>query len=95
VNDRALLARVIRHGALRVPEITFDFWAIEALTTALGRGDVRSRRPRDQSVTAVMLGLCACVVPLLLQLWVRRSAAGAYSLAVVGVGLFGTMAALI
>jgi uncharacterized membrane-anchored protein len=36
VNDRALLARVIRHGALRVPEITFDFWVIKALTTAMG-----------------------------------------------------------
>ncbi len=36
MNDRTLLARLIRHGALRVPEMTVDFWVIKALTTAMG-----------------------------------------------------------
>jgi hypothetical protein len=46
-------------------------------------------------VIAVVLGLCGFVVALLLQLWVRRWAAWAYSLAVAGVGLFDTMAGLV
>lgn len=42
-----------------------------------------------------MLGLCGFVVASLLQLPARRYIAGTYSVAVVGVGVFGTMAALI
>ncbi len=43
---------------------------------------------------AVILGLCGFVVALSRLLWVRHYIAWTYSLAVVGVGVFGTMAAL-
>src|ERR1039458_2564469 len=44
-------------------------------------------------VLAVVLGLCGFAVALSLQFWVRRYIAWTYWLAVVGVGVFGTMAA--
>jgi uncharacterized membrane-anchored protein len=44
-------------------------------------------------VLAVVLGFCGFVVALSLQFWVRRYIAWTYWLAVVGVGVFGTMAA--
>ncbi len=44
-------------------------------------------------VIAVTLGFCGFVVALALQFWVRRYIAWTYWLAVVGVGVFGTMAA--
>ncbi len=36
MSDRNRLERLTRHGALRVPEITAFFWAIKALSTAMG-----------------------------------------------------------
>jgi uncharacterized membrane-anchored protein len=44
-------------------------------------------------VLAVVLGFCGFAVALSLQFWVRRYIAWTYWLAVVGVGVFGTMAA--
>ena len=80
-------------GALRVPEITAFFWAIKACSTAMGESTsdylVHAMDPK----VAVVLGFIAFVAALTIQLSVRRYIAWTYWLAVVGVGVFGTMAA--
>jgi uncharacterized membrane-anchored protein len=80
-------------GALRVPEITAYFWVIKALSTAMGESTsdylVHAMNPE----LAVGLGFIGFVAALALQFHVRRYIAWTYWLAVVGVGVFGTMAA--
>jgi uncharacterized membrane-anchored protein len=93
VTDRALLARLTRPGALRVPEITVYFWVIKALSTAMGEATSDYNVHAINPVIAVILGFCGFVVALSLQFWVGRYIAWTYWLAVVGVGVFGTMAA--
>ncbi len=93
VNDRALLRGLTRRGALRVPEITVYFWVIKALSTALGESTSDYSVHAIDPVIAVCLGFIGFVVALSLQFWVRRYIAWTYWLAVVGVGVFGTMAA--
>jgi uncharacterized membrane-anchored protein len=93
VNDRALLRGLTRRGALRVPEITAYFWVIKALSTALGESTSDYSVHAIDPVIAVCLGFIGFVVALSLQFWVRRYIAWTYWLAVVGVGVFGTMAA--
>ena len=91
--DRALIGRLTVRGALRVPEITAYFWAIKALSTAMGESTsdylVHAMNPE----LAVTLGFLGFVAALALQFRVRRYIAWTYWLAVVGVGVFGTMAA--
>ncbi len=93
VTDRTLLTRLTLRGALRVPEITIYFWAVKALSTGMGEATsdylVHTLRP----VPAVGLGFFGFVVALSLQFWMRRYMAWTYWLAVVMVGVFGTMAA--
>ncbi len=91
--NRSLLAGLTRHGALRVPEITVYFWVIKALSTAMGEATSDYSVHAIDPVIAVTLGFCGFVVALALQFWVRRYIAWTYWLAVVGVGVFGTMAA--
>ncbi|MGO4692276.1 COG4705 family protein [Glaciibacter sp. 2TAF33] len=78
---------------LRVPEITAYFWIIKALSTAMGESSsdflVKSVGP----VPAVLLGFAGFVAAMVLQLSRRRYVAWSYWLAVVMVGVFGTMAA--
>jgi len=93
VTDRALLGGLTRHGALRVPEITVYFWVIKALSTAMGEATSDYSVHAINPVIAVILGFCGFLVALSLQFWVRRYIAWTYWLAVVGVGVFGTMAA--
>ncbi|HEY7147466.1 MAG TPA: hypothetical protein VH637_24735 [Streptosporangiaceae bacterium] len=80
-------------GALRVPEITAWFWVIKALSTAMGEATsdylVRVLDP----VPAVLAGFAGFTVALVLQFSMRRYLAWTYWLAVVMVGVFGTMAA--
>jgi len=80
-------------GLLRVPEITAVFWIIKGLSTALGESTsdflVHAMAPE----LAVVLGFAGLVVALALQFWQRRYVAWTYWLAVVMVGIFGTMAA--
>jgi uncharacterized membrane-anchored protein len=87
------LARLTIKGALRVPEITVYFWVIKALSTAMGESTsdylVHAMAPE----LAVVLGFIGFVIALALQFSQRRYVAWAYWLAVVGVGVFGTMAA--
>ena len=91
--DRSQLARWTRRGALRVPEITVYFWVIKALSTALGESTSDYGVHAIDPVIAVILGFCGFAFALALQFWVRRYIAWTYWLAVVGVGVFGTMAA--
>src|ERR1700753_3607504 len=87
------LGRLTKRGALRVPEVTVFFWAIKALSTAMGESTsdylVHAMAPE----LAVVLGFLGFLVALAIQLSRRRYVAWAYWLAVVGVGVFGTMAA--
>ena len=80
-------------GLLRVPEITVVFWIIKGLSTAMGESTsdflVHAMAPE----LAVVLGFAGLVAALGLQFWQRRYVAWAYWLAVVMVGIFGTMAA--
>jgi uncharacterized membrane-anchored protein len=79
--------------ALRVPEITVYFWIIKALSTAMGESTSDYLVHRIHPVPAVLLGFTGFVVAMLVQFSMRRYVAWAYWAAVVGVGVFGTMAA--
>jgi uncharacterized membrane-anchored protein len=87
------LGRLTARGALRVPEITVFFWVIKALSTAMGESTsdylVHAMAPE----LAVVLGFVGFVIALAIQFSRQRYVAWAYWLAVVGVGVFGTMAA--
>jgi uncharacterized membrane-anchored protein len=80
-------------GPLRVPEITVVFWIIKGLSTAMGESTsdflVHAMAPE----LAVVLGFAGFVCALILQFTMRRYVAWTYWLAVVMVGIFGTMAA--
>ena len=80
-------------GALRVPEITVYFWVVKALSTAMGEATSDFLVKRISPIPAVGLGFIGFVVALALQFRVRRYVAWNYWGAVVGVGVFGTMAA--
>jgi uncharacterized membrane-anchored protein len=79
--------------ALRVPEITAYFWIIKGLSTAVGESTSDYLVREINPVVAVSLGFAGFVVALALQLTRRRYVAWSYWLAVVMVGVFGTMAA--
>jgi uncharacterized membrane-anchored protein len=93
VSDSALLRKLTVRGALRVPEITVYFWVIKALSTAMGEATSDYSVHAIAPAIAVVLGFCGFLAALALQFWVRRYIAWTYWLAVVGVGVFGTMAA--
>jgi uncharacterized membrane-anchored protein len=87
-------ARPASRRALRVPEITAYFWIIKGLSTAMGESTSdylvhSSLGP----VPAVGLGFAGFVTALALQFTRHRYIAWTYWLAVVMVGVFGTMAA--
>lgn len=85
--------RLTARGALRVPEITAFFWAIKLASTAMGESTsdylVHAMDPK----LAVVLGFIAFLAALAFQFSRARYQAWAYWTAVVGVGVFGTMAA--
>jgi uncharacterized membrane-anchored protein len=76
-----------------VPEITVYFWVIKALSTAMGESTSDYLVHRLSPVLAVVLGFIGFVAALSLQFSVQRYTAWTYWLAVVMVGVFGTMAA--
>ena len=91
---RARPARTPSRLALRVPEVTAYFWIIKGLSTAMGESTSdylvhSSLGP----VRAVLLGFAGFVLALALQFTRHRYIAWTYWLAVVMVGVFGTMAA--
>ena len=91
--DRVLIGKLTVRGALRVPEITAYFWVIKALSTAMGESTSDYLVHAMSPELAVALGFIGFVIALALQFCVRRYIAWTYWLAVVGVGVFGTMAA--
>jgi len=93
MTTSAAPSRWTTRGALRVPEITVYFWVIKALSTAMGEATSDFLVKRLHPVPAVGLGFVGFCVALALQFSRHRYLAWAYWLAVVGVGVFGTMAA--
>lgn len=87
------LSSLTARGALRVPEITVYFWIIKALSTAMGESTSDYAVHAIAPVVAVGFGFVGFVTALTLQLAMRRYVAWAYWLAVMMVGVFGTMAA--
>ncbi|MGF6883915.1 putative membrane-anchored protein [Nocardia sp. GAS34] len=82
-----------RIGALRVPEVAAAFWIIKGLSTAMGESTSDLLVTTIDPQIAVVLGFVAFLAALILQLRLGRYNAWAYWLAVVMVGVFGTMAA--
>ena len=76
-----------------MPEITVYFWVIKALSTAMGESTSDYLVHAINPVAAVGFGFVFFVAALVLQFSVRRYIAWTYWLAVVMVGVFGTMAA--
>ena len=93
MTERSVLARLTVRGARRVPEITVYFWVIKALSTAMGEATSDSLVHTLHPIPAVSLGFIGFVAALALQFSMRRYLAWTYWLAVVMVGVFGTMAA--
>jgi uncharacterized membrane-anchored protein len=82
-----------KSALLRVPEITAYFWIIKALSTAMGESTSDFLVKAIGPVPAVLLGFGGFAVAMVVQLTRRRYLAWSYWLAVVMVGVFGTMAA--
>lgn len=86
-------SRLTTPAALRVPQITAAFWVVKGLSTAMGEATsdylVRVMAPP----VAVLLGFAAFLAALIAQFRTARYRAWTYWSAVVGVGVFGTMAA--
>lgn len=86
--------RLTGRGALRVPEVALAFWAVKALSTAMGEStsDALVNSSLGAQV-AVVLGFVAFLGALAFQFRQGRYRAWPYWLSVCGVGVFGTMAA--
>lgn len=80
-------------GALRVPEITVLFWLIKGLSTAMGESTSDFMVHVMPPIAAVLVGFAGFAVAMAIQFTMRRYVAWAYWLAVVMVGVFGTMVA--
>ena len=93
MSGRKPHSSLTRRGARRVPEITVYFWVIKALSTAMGEATSDFSVHRLNPKLAVVLGFVGFVLALWLQFSMRRYLAWTYWLAVVMVGVFGTMAA--
>src|SRR5579885_3812551 len=89
----AARAWLTRRGALRVPQITVAFWIVKGLSTAMGEATSDFLVHAMAPVLAVLLGFAGLLVALFLQFRQARYVAWSYWLAVVMVGIFGTMAA--
>ncbi|MDX6310534.1 MAG: hypothetical protein QOI06_3580 [Nocardioidaceae bacterium] len=76
-----------------VPQITAYFWILKWLSTAMGESTSDFLVHAMSPVIAVVLGFLAFVGALALQFSKRRYLPWVYWLAVVMVGVFGTMAA--
>ena len=76
-----------------VPEITAYFWILKWLSTAMGESTSDFLVHAMPPVIAVVLGFVAFVAALALQFSKHRYLPWVYWLAVVMVGVFGTMAA--
>src|SRR5437763_9410294 len=84
---------LVERSALRVPEIGVYFWILKGLSTAMGESTSAYLVHTLHPVPAVLLGFVTFLVALSLQLLQGRYVPVTYWLAVVMVGVFGTMAA--
>ncbi|WP_327140320.1 COG4705 family protein [Nocardia sp. NBC_01327] len=91
--DRSSSSLLTRAGALRVPEIAAAFWIVKGLSTAIGESGSDFLVTAMDPPIAVALGFIGFVAALALQIRAGRYIAWTYWLAVVAVGVFGTMAA--
>jgi uncharacterized membrane-anchored protein len=80
-------------GAVRVPEVTVAFWVIKGLSTGMGESTSDFLVHAIAPELAVLLGFAGFLGALLLQFRMARYVVWTYWLAVVMVGVFGTMAA--
>ncbi|HYL07096.1 MAG TPA: hypothetical protein VEU76_01005 [Candidatus Udaeobacter sp.] len=77
----------------KVPAVTFHFWAVKILSTAMGEAASDYAVHTISPYEAVGLGALGLTVALAWQLTLRRYIAPAYWFAVVMVAVFGTMVA--
>lgn len=77
----------------KVPAVTFHFWAVKILSTAMGEALSDYLVHTISPYTAVGLGFIGFAIALAWQFAVRKYFAPAYWLAVVMVAVFGTMIA--
>ena len=77
----------------KVPEITFHFWAVKILGTAMGEAASDYLVHTIDPFQAVGLGFLGFVIAMAWQLTMRRYFAPAYWFAVTMVAVFGTMVA--
>src|SRR5579864_3523739 len=77
----------------KVPAVTFHFWAVKILSTAMGEALSDYLVHTISPFEAVGLGFIGFVIALARQLAMRRYFAPAYWLAVVMVAVFGKMVA--
>lgn len=77
----------------KVPQITVGFWVTKALTTGMGETTSDYLVHRFDPPVVVVVAGCALIVALIMQFRVRRYIPWVYWLAVVMVGIFGTMIA--
>jgi uncharacterized membrane-anchored protein len=82
-----------KRGLVRVSEVTALFWLIKGLSTAMGESTSDYLVHVMAPELAVVLGFVGFAVAIVLQLRTGRYRAWTYWLAVVMVGIFGTMAA--
>lgn len=82
-----------KHDGLRVPQITVLFWVVKLLSTALGESTSDYLVNTISPVVAVLAGFAGFMVAMAIQLWMGRYVAWSYWLAVVMIGVFGTMVA--
>ena len=77
----------------KVPAITFHFWAVKILSTAMGEAASDYLVHTIDPYLAVAMGAIGLAIALPIQYFLRRYIAPAYWLAVVMVAVFGTMVA--
>jgi uncharacterized membrane-anchored protein len=77
----------------KVPEVTFHFWAVKILGTAMGEATADYLVHTIDPFQAVGIGFLGFVIGMAWQLAMRRYFAPAYWFAVTMVAVFGTMVA--
>ncbi|MCL5267865.1 MAG: hypothetical protein M1469_07165 [Bacteroidetes bacterium] len=82
-----------QYDMTKVPEITFYFWIVKILTTAMGESTSDYLVFHINPFVAVVVGGIGFVVALALQFRARRYIAWVYWFTVLMVAVFGTMAA--